>query len=139
MFKHNTSVLDVHVPGNFYPFVMALAAGMGLVHGQTLRKLVTCGQLPSVVAKGEGKAQGKSSTLKAVTAVCGGGENKLSYTLHPQRIKMIASTTTETLFFDDVKADTFLVKNSEEFDGGETHHNEQGSFASKAERFIAVI
>ena len=51
--------------------------------------------------------------------MAGGAENnKLSYLLHPNRIKMIASTTTEILFFDDVKSDNFLSKNSEEFDEG---------------------
>ena len=57
--------------------------------------------------------------LKATGVVVGGAENKkLSYLLHPNRIKIIASTTTEILFFDDVKSDNFLSKNSEEFDEG---------------------
>ena len=76
-------VLGVCVPGTFFPYLLSLSATMGLVHGQALRRLATCGQCPV-----------------------------------PNRIKVIASTTMEVLFFDDVKSDNFLSKNSEEIDEG---------------------
>ena len=41
-------VLGVFVPGNFFPYLLSLSAAMGLVHGQALRRLATCGQCPSV-------------------------------------------------------------------------------------------
>ena len=134
------NLIKISTPNNFYPCNLALAAGIGQFHGIRLRYL-TGGQCPIIVYKSmnKGKSQGKSGVARMVCYLVSDWKtNKLSPKLSIETIKKKCSFTTCSLYFDDVKNDNFISRNTEGFDDGEVYETGEGIFPKRAEIFFSA-